>query len=365
MIWALFSILIPLLLIDLFMPHVLRKTTVFGISIPEPFVNDDVLAAFKKKYSMLILCIQTPLIILLFALAFPFDELKQSLILVMGLHVYLVISLLIYLSLHRQVKQYKAEKGWEEQVRIVRVSKFESKFDKQARLFPHIFFIPSFFITVGLTIWLTYIYPLLPDVIPTHWGANGQPDAWSDKSIFSVFMIIFIMFFMQILMYGIAYGVFHSAVNIKASNSELSYRREHEMRKLNANMLAILNVGTTLFMGFLLFQSYWGVIYGDSTVSSMIFALPIFLLITFVSIYYYMTQSKKLNEQFKEANPHESTPGDDEHWKWGIFYFNKDNPDAFIEKKFGVGWTINFARPGAWIFILIVVFVPLIPLFFI
>src|SRR5699024_4230367 len=116
MIWALFSILIPLLLIDLFMSHVLRKTTVFGISIPEPFVNDDVLAAFKKKYSMLILCIQTPLIILLFALAFPFDELKQSLILVMGLHVYLVISLLIYLSLHRQVKQYKAEKGWEEQV---------------------------------------------------------------------------------------------------------------------------------------------------------------------------------------------------------------------------------------------------------
>jgi uncharacterized membrane protein len=28
-----------------------------------------------------------------------------------------------------------------------------------------------------------------------------------------------------------------------------------------------------------------------------------------------------------------------------MFYFNKNDPSIFVEKRFGVGWTINFAHP--------------------
>lgn len=31
------------------------------------------------------------------------------------------------------------------------------------------------------------LYPRLPEVIPTHWGVSGAPDAWSTKSFLSVF----------------------------------------------------------------------------------------------------------------------------------------------------------------------------------
>ncbi|WP_143033216.1 DUF5808 domain-containing protein [Tindallia californiensis] len=38
---------------------------------------------------------------------------------------------------------------------------------------------------------------------------------------------------------------------------------------------------------------------------------------------------------------------DDQYWKWGMFYYNPDDPAIWIEKRFGIGWTLNFANPVA------------------
>jgi uncharacterized membrane protein len=39
----------------------------------------------------------------------------------------------------------------------------------------------------------------------------------------------------------------------------------------------------------------------------------------------------------------------DKYWKLGLFYVNRDDPAVFIEKRFGVGYTLNFGHPGVWI----------------
>lgn len=45
---------------------------------------------------------------------------------------------------------------------------------------------------------------------------------------------------------------------------------------------------------------------------------------------------------------------DDNHWKWGVFYFNPKNRSVFVPKRLGIGWTINFAHPVSWIITLII-----------
>jgi uncharacterized membrane protein len=37
----------------------------------------------------------------------------------------------------------------------------------------------------------------------------------------------------------------------------------------------------------------------------------------------------------------------DEGWK-GIFYSNRDDPALFVPKRFGIGYTLNFANPWSW-----------------
>ncbi|WEK68685.1 MAG: DUF5808 domain-containing protein [Candidatus Chryseobacterium colombiense] len=46
------------------------------------------------------------------------------------------------------------------------------------------------------------------------------------------------------------------------------------------------------------------------------------------------------------------------HWKFGLFYYNKEDKRIFPPKRFGYGWTINFANPlsiSAFLLILVII----------
>ena len=51
---------------------------------------------------------------------------------------------------------------------------------------------------VGLLGFALWAWPLLPGEIPTHFGANGQADAWGDKTFGSWFMIPGIALFLTV-----------------------------------------------------------------------------------------------------------------------------------------------------------------------
>lgn len=50
---------------------------------------------------------------------------------------------------------------------------------------------------------------------------------------------------------------------------------------------------------------------------------------------------------------------DPKHWKLGIFYYNKDNPAEFVDKRNGIGTTPNFASKGGRL-VFSLIFVPAI-----
>ena len=50
-----------------------------------------------------------------------------------------------------------------------------------------------------------------------------------------------------------------------------------------------------------------------------------------------------------DANPH--------HWRWGIFYFNRQDRRLFVPQRFGYGWTLNFANIWAWLLVGLIIFV--------
>jgi uncharacterized membrane protein len=45
--------------------------------------------------------------------------------------------------------------------------------------------------------------------------------------------------------------------------------------------------------------------------------------------------------------------GNPENYKLGLFYFNRSDDRIFVPKMISrTGWTINFARPGSYLFII-------------
>jgi hypothetical protein len=45
----------------------------------------------------------------------------------------------------------------------------------------------------------------------------------------------------------------------------------------------------------------------------------------------------------------------DEHSKWGLFYINRDDPALIVEKRFGLGYTVNLANPSSWAILVLIV----------
>ncbi len=49
---------------------------------------------------------------------------------------------------------------------------------------------------------------------------------------------------------------------------------------------------------------------------------------------------------------------DDQFWKAGLIYVNRDDSAIMVGNRFGVGWTFNFANPAAWLVITGIVAAP-------
>ena len=50
----------------------------------------------------------------------------------------------------------------------------------------------------------------------------------------------------------------------------------------------------------------------------------------------------------------------DRYWKLGVFYFNREDSAIFVEKRFGLGYSLNFGRPAAWMILALLFFAPVI-----
>ena len=48
-------------------------------------------------------------------------------------------------------------------------------------------------------------------------------------------------------------------------------------------------------------------------------------------------------------------------WKWGLFYINPADPSIMIEKRFGIGYTLNFGNRWTWLMLGAVLALMLVP----
>ena len=48
---------------------------------------------------------------------------------------------------------------------------------------------------------------------------------------------------------------------------------------------------------------------------------------------------------------------EDVHWRFRGLYFNRQDPALFVPLRSGPGWTVNFGRPQAIVFLGLVLFV--------
>lgn len=339
-------------------PKLLKQTEAFGVYVPEQYAKEQTIVAYKKRYTTVVLTLGIILLAayLIWALTQSPTEEVLSLISVGVQFSILFIGLGYYFMMHVRVKSLKEAQGWTTGKKEVRV--VDLQFQEKLQLIPRIVFIIPMIITVGLIIYTFMKYAQMPDMIPTHWGPSGQPDAFSKKTYFSVVSLPLILLVMQGMFLMMSEGMKFSGAKINPANKKTSVAQQLAFRKYSSWFALFITITMTLMMGYFHLQT----IHPEIGSAWVMFALPlVFLVLTFLAVGIYIVKVGQSGSRLKieEESPNledKIAVDDDKYWKGGIIYINRDDPSILVEKRFGVGWTLNFGRPLSWL----VLFVPLI-----
>ncbi|MFJ6266368.1 DUF1648 domain-containing protein [Lysinibacillus xylanilyticus] len=341
-------------------PYLSRKTTVFGVSIPEPYVQHQQLQIFKKHYSMSVGCIAVAFLIGQILLLFTSIQEEQFVLLsFILLYVMLLISAALYMSYHIKIKKLKIQENWEAHVKTVYVTDLSIR-DRDEVLSPTFFALPII-ITLALITFTYMNYNSIPDVFATHWNAAGEVDGWTEKTWISVITMPLLLLGTQISLFIMSIGMKSAKIQLSAQAKEASANRELKQRKYGSWYFAAINYNMTILLVVL---HYTTVILKNQTAPYFFPLFIVFMIVSLGGLILFIWKLSKSNERFDDIHTNETAAADDRYWKWGIFYMNKNDPSLLIQKKYGVGWTVNMANKWSYI-ILLVIFFPILLVIFI
>ncbi|MBD7984239.1 DUF1648 domain-containing protein [Sporosarcina sp. Sa2YVA2] len=340
------------------MPFLLKKTIVFGVTIPEDHIADHVLANYKKTYSAIIFI--AGLMGMIYFTTFGLtDYLEEETVVFRGLIILflmITLSMVLYLFFHGKTTKRKRDNAWGANLKQVQVADLSRR--SADEMLPSLFFVLPMIITFGLISYTASQYSLLPEEIPTHWGIDGTADAFTQKNPFSSIAILLILFIIQAMMFATNLFTKKSGMKLNAARRNSSRIQQLSFRKYTSWILFMTTLLMTILVGYFQLMTIHGQLGGPI----LMMALPIgFALVMLISTAIYAFKvgqgGARIQPPFEEDSAEGITTHDDDRfWKAGVFYVNRNDPSIFVEKRFGVGWTINFGNPVGYF----ILFLPIV-----
>jgi uncharacterized membrane protein len=193
----------------------------------------------------------------------------------------------------------------------------------------------------------------IPARLVMHWGVDGQPDRWASRSPGTVFFPLLLAPVILLAMTLLVYGMAHWVRPIYAGGLE----GEHESRFRRTASIVLLAVEywIAVLFSWLAIRPLLPIAWQRPP--AILAVLPGLIAVTAAAVLMWLGQGGSRISPVQQPGLDTAKPvGDrteDRFWKLGIFYFNRDDPAVMVEKRFGVGYTVNFAHPVAWVIILL------------
>jgi uncharacterized membrane protein len=196
---------------------------------------------------------------------------------------------------------------------------------------------------VGLAAWLRWAD--LPDRLPVHWGFSG-PDRWVERTPARGWGLFLLNGSVTAMICLSAWGVSQAVGRVVTTGAEAA--AEFRFRRLTVWLLLLVAYLASLPLALTVLapeaaqspavMNAWGAL------------LLAGVLISVAALIWMGQGGNRLAGPDRESitAPPAGDRRTDACWKWGMFYVNPDDPAIFIEKRFGIGYTLNFGNPWAW-----------------
>ena len=334
------------------LPVLTRKSYLFGVKIPIEQHDCPEAKSLRKRY--ITVCLTGTAIILALIAAQFITAPDMSLIAVMYFPLlFIAVQAAAFIPNWKQAGKLKKAKGWKVSESAFAETKSSHSRGNLSDL-PWIWYIAGLILIIVSVIIALVKYPSLPDRIPTHFDVNMQPDGWSDKSIWTVVLMMpLINFSMLLIMWLCGVMFIRAKLQIDPQNPGLSFTQHRIYRRRMGHSFGLLALGLVVMFMILGLVS----IFPDFNVPFwLIMSLSLVPVVPLLVVSVTSGQGggkikpKEIpekaagNQQSSFDISDSSYRGDDKHWALGMFYHNPDDPAIFVEDRFGVNLGFNYSR---------------------
>lgn len=255
----------------------------------------------------------------------------------------------------KQATRLKQLKNWKVSDSIFAETKSSHSRGTLSEL-PWIWYIIGFILIIISVVILLVRYPSLPEQIPTHFDMHMKPDAWSDKTLWTIFNLPLINLGTLLLLWLSSFMLVRAKLQIDPQNPALSFAQHRIYRKRLGHSLGLLALSLVVLFILLEFMSIFPA-FNIPFWLMMFFALAPSILLIFVLVKSGQggcriklkempdNPTEQDNGAFNLVNVSENyNRGDDKYWAIGMFYYNKDDPAYIVEDRFGTNLGFNYAR---------------------
>ena len=177
----------------------------------------------------------------------------------------------------------------------------------------------------------------IPARFPAHWNIHGTPDRWADRSWRAVYGPLLTGGLVIGFMFLIAEAIVHGSPRARIAGTEVWTSR---FRRANLMLLVAAVWVVTATICFISLLPLLRVGEQPTVIAGLV---PLVLIVSLVP---FVVQIVRLTRDRTSGS--DGTP--DRGWKFGLIYVNPNDPALLVEKRFGVGYTLNFGnRALLWI----------------
>ena len=339
-------------------PWFMKKNECFAVTIPESAQADVRFLAFRKRYAVAVLAVTlicavalgTVSNVALGKMGSAADADSSDVILVAAIVVAttvpLVVSFALMLHYRKRVEAIKREEGWKaERDEAVALIGFEES-PVPPSLAWNVVYVPIVLITLAIGLAL---YPSTPDLVPTHFDFAGNVNQWTPKGpALIAFPLLFEVFMAACFIFS-HWMTIRSKKDIDPARPAISAYAYGAFARAECILLLVGGSVLTAVLGIVMILMMTEILSMPVTIALIIVTTLVFVGATIAIPIVYGQSGSRLVKRLEENG--DIIADNDEHWKAGIFYWNKDDASLFLPKRFGVGWTMNWARPAAWLIV--------------
>jgi uncharacterized membrane protein len=198
----------------------------------------------------------------------------------------------------------------------------------------------------GVALYLRRNWARIPDRFPTHWNAAGVANGWSERTIEGVYGGLVLGAVFCGVLWLAAFAVLRWSRRISASGPAAA--QEDRFRLAAATVLFVTSLFVACLMAWIAILPLRPHSAGPPSMAwivalSVVFTVAVLMLLV-------------RNRPGRVAAASGAPAGDrtaDRYWKAGLFYVNPNDPALLIEKRFGIGYTLNLGHRWTWLLLAI------------